>query len=77
MEDEVKMKVSWTLGAIGMGWVFYLFIPTEDGQPITARDWWIWIAINVIALVRVHLWLSAPARAERRAMYNRRHHGRR
>lgn len=77
MTEDNKWKARWLVGLVAMGWVFMLFVPTEDGLPPSRMDWILWLIVNVFALVRVHLWLSADVRAERRAMYNRRHHGRR
>ena len=74
VKEEIKWKVGWTVGLILMGWVFMLFVPTENGEPISDGHWRIWVVINVVAIVRVHFWLTEDDRAIRRAMYNRRRH---
>jgi hypothetical protein len=57
MDEEVKWKVSWTVGLILMGWWFLLFLPPEDGVPVAQHQWILWLAINAVALVKVHGWL--------------------
>ena len=57
MDEVTKWKVRWLVGFVAMGWVFMLWVPTEDGQPVAPHQWWIWLGINAVALVRVHLWV--------------------
>lgn len=64
-----KPKIAWTLALIGLGWAFFLLPSAEDlpdARPATATDWRVWLAINVIALILVHRWISEPARIARR-----------
>lgn len=62
-------KIRWTTTAIIFGWVLLIIPPAEDlpnEPPKTSPTmWWIWVAVNIVALVFVHLWISEEARIDR------------
>ena len=75
--SENAGKIGWTVILILTGWML-IFIPTaEDGVPDRAdfgdRNFWtVWIAINIIALVAVHIWVSEDERKLRKQDRRRR-----
>lgn len=63
-----RHKISWTIAAVALAWVF-AFLPTAedlpDAEPHTTNDWIIFAIMNLVALIAIHRWVSEQARQER------------
>lgn len=62
MDEETKIRVGLSVAAIAMGWVILLGLPTVDGSPKPEWHFWLWIAVNLVAMVKVYGWLRRVGR---------------
>ena len=66
-----RNKAGWWIAFTMIGWMFFLLPGGEDinqppqGEP-SQREWTIWVIINVIILIKVHLLISREHRAAKR-----------
>jgi hypothetical protein len=66
-----RNKAGWIIAFTLLGWMFFFLPGGEDinqpaqGEP-TQRAWTIWVIINVILLIKVHLLVSREHRAAKR-----------
>ena len=56
--ERNKIKIGWTSALIAVGWVL-MFLPSAedlpDAQPATSLEWKLFIALNFVLIVYVHI----------------------
>ena len=53
-----RMKQSWIIALVAFGWIFWLMPTAEDlpdAQPATPLEWKLFIALNFVLIVYVHI----------------------
>ena len=69
-----RIKAGWIIAFTMIGWMFFLLpmtgeeIPEGHPTPISQQAWIIWIIMNFVMLILVHLLISKEHRAMKRGI---------